>query len=409
MSYKIFLSYSVQETELAEFIRNALNRAFKNKVEFIFNSIRGGEKWKEVLQKALKESDASLTILTPKYLQRPWAYIEWSAFWLNEKTTYLILTDDIEVRDIVSPMRDIQCTQVFSENDVIKLIESIAEKAKCNFVPYEIVAEIVNKSKAIYEKIISDDEREKYSIYKGAARYLPNDDFKKVEILWYFFEKESDRDSFSEVFKSINDNSIKGNILMRLLEKREHDLIDSLYESVESKNNLLPVLRGLIENGFDNSELADKILSYVSGSQPALRSFCEYLVNNRLVDSKILTNAIALFTNRGELRRVGECLIDNGYVSHKIFDLIVEHFYGFNHAELQKLLRYAMNDEKLNKHEMAEQVKKLAFQNQREAEKVLDELMKRDKKLVEELLYNQQIITNEEILDRLKKKLEERN
>jgi hypothetical protein len=407
MSYKIFLSYSVQESELAEFIRNVLNKSFKNKVEFFFNNIRGGEKWKDVIQKGLNESDAILTILTPRYLQRPWAYIEWASFWLRDKTTYVIVTDDVEIKDIVDPMKDIQCTRIFSESDVIKLMESIAEKSESDYIPYEIVTEIVNKSKAIYGKVLSEYERNKYSIYKSASELLPNDDFKKVEILWYFFEKESDRKASAEVFKSINDNSIKANILIKLLDKGEFDLIAEIYESVESKNNLLPLLKGLIENGYEDSELTDKILAYISASQSTLRSFCEYLIKNRKAESKALINSIPLFTNRGELRKLGECLIDNSYVTDKVFDIVVQHFYGFNHAELQKLLKYAITSEKYNRKEIAEQIVKLAAQNQREAEKVVEELIKKDKDLVRNLLYDIKIITNPEILKRLEEHLGE--
>lgn len=401
MSYKIFVSYSLQESELAEFIKNSLSKLFKNKVSFHFNNIRGGDKWKESIQKGLTDSDAIMTILTPKYLEKPWAYIEWAAFWLRDKVTYIIVTDDVEIKDIVDPMRDSQTTNIFNESHVIKLLEAIAEKSVTDSISYDTVSEIVNKSRAIYEKLLFDDQRKKYSIYKGATELLPNDDFKKAEILWYFYEKESDKNAFAEIFKTINDNSIKGNILMRLLEKNDFHLIEELYEFVESKNNLLPLLRGLVENGFEDLTLTSKILTYTAASQPALRSFCEYLIKNRRADSNALLNAIPLFANRAELRRIGECLIDNSYIETSIFNTVVQQFYGYNHAELQKLLKYALHDKNYSRTEMKEQVIKLAAKNQREAEKIITELITEDEMLVRQLLYDLKIITNPEILQRL--------
>jgi hypothetical protein len=405
MAYKIFLSYSTQENDLAEHIRNSLTRIFKNKVEFVFNNIRGGEKWKVAIQKGLNNSDAILTILTPKYLQRPWAYIEWSAFWLRDKTTYVIVTDDVEVRDIVDPMRDVQFTRIFHESDVISLVESIAEKARQDYFSYDSVSEISNKAIAIYKKLLAESERRKYEIYNNAAELLPEDDFKKVQILWHFYSDPSNRNTFIDIYKRINDNSIKANLLMKLLEKNDLDTIEQLFEFVESKNNLMPLIRGLVENGQENSGLIEKILEFISSSQSTLRSLCEYFIKNRKIDSKVLINAIDLFTNRAELRKVGECLIDNSFITNRIFDFLVQKFYGFNHAELQKLLNYAIYDENYNPEELTEQIVRLSHYNQREAEKVLMELLKKDQPLVRKLIYQDKIITNQESLKRISEHL----
>lgn len=278
MSYKLFLSFSLEEADLAEHIRNTLNNAFRGKISFFFSrdNILGGVEWKSEIKRALLDCDAALTILTPSYLERPWAYIEWSAFWLKEKTTYIIVTDDVEFKDIVDPMKDSQSTELFSEIDARKLLESLATNSSSSYTPYECIPELVNKSRAIYQKLKDAKENNKYSIYLEAYNLLPEDDLEKIKILWYYHEKKFDPDTFVGVFNKIHDNSIKGNVLCKLLGKGELDLIERTFELVESKNNLLPLLKKLIENGYEDTILLEKILDYVASSQTSIRSFGEF-------------------------------------------------------------------------------------------------------------------------------------
>ena len=402
MSYKIFLSYYEQERPLAEFVKNMLTRIFNDHVEVFYDVIRGGDNWKKVIQNGLEDSDAILTILTPKYLQRPWAYIEWSAFWLKDRTRFLLLTDDVEVKDIIEPMLERQSTRMFSKDDVEKLLHTIKRESGYDaYTDIDIVSEFSNTLKAIYEKLLSDEERQKYSIYKNASGLLPNDDFKKVEIFWYFYENESDKSTAAEVFRNIKDNSIKGNLLNMLFDRSDLGFIETIYEAVELRENLLPLIKSLVDNDHENSELVEKMLSYIASSQTSLRHFCEYLVKNRRVDNKALLNAIPLFSNRAELRRLGEALVDNLYVRDKVFDKVVQHFYGHNHAELQKLLKYVINGEQYNREEMIEQVVKLAANNQREAGKVLEELITKDLEAVRYIVYTLKAITNPEVLAKI--------
>lgn len=238
MAYKIFISYTEKETVLAEFIRNTINNAFQGNV-FLFLSasdILGGDKWKNVIQDALLEYDACLSVLTPRFKDRPWAYVEWSAFWLRNKTTFLVTTDDVSVQDLLGPMLDSQVSRLFHEEDIKKLLAAIAKAANVSYIPYSSAFDLSQQSQMIYQRILDEEEKKSLAIYRKDSGLLPVDDYKKLEILWYFLDKERDIETFKEIFQRIRDNSIKGNILYQLLEKNEYAIIGDVYEFVDNKD-----------------------------------------------------------------------------------------------------------------------------------------------------------------------------
>lgn len=410
--YKIFLSFSSSDETLAREVRKTINDAFKGAVELFFSSadILPGTEWKLKISESLKEYDAILLILTPHYIKRPWAYIEWSAFWLNNKKAYLVITEGVDIQELVSPMRDTQIAGLFNESDVKKLFIAIAADAQFKDpIPYSDATKLAIRSKTIYDDIKYNEEKIRFSPYKTNLELLPNDDIKKKEIFWYFYDKESDEAAAARIFERINDNSLKGDILQKLVEKGDYELIEKTFEFVESKNNLLPLLKALVQAGHENSSLLEKILDYIKVGQTALRSFGEFLISNIGDQSKTLPLLLPHFSNMAELRKLGQFLVDNGYTRSHIFDKIVSNMAGKNNAEWQKLLIYLIDAEQnYNPAEIKEQVEKLAKMNQREAEKVIHKLIDKDIETVKELIYQKKVITVEEIRTRIEERIKEK-
>lgn len=408
MKYKIFISYATQEEELARKLLNLLNNAFKGEVSFFFvhDNIIAGEKWREKIQAALKECNAILTIMTPDYVLRPWAYIEWSAFWLSDKNTFIVTTDDLSAKDIIDPMTDRQTVNLFDEEGVKKLIEAIAVEIKSDYVPYEFAKDIAIQTKAVYNKIIERKNRENYLFYKDDISLLPSDDFEKRKIFLYFYNNDHDRTFLKQVFEKINDNSIKINLLLFLLDKRDLELIEETFFYVDSKISLKKLFIELNERGFSTSQLSEKLLEYISQSQSALCSIGEYLISNGKMEEKLFSTLIDLFTSMSVLRRLCEYVIDNSLHKTKVFKNMLERFYGKNHAELQKLLNYWIKSSNYDEEEITRQIIKLSKNNKSEAMKVLIELVYRNKKLVKTLVFEKRVITDEENIQKIRELVE---
>jgi hypothetical protein len=408
MTYKIFISYAVQEEELAKKLLNLLNISFKGKVSFFFisDNIVAGEKWKDKIQTALKECNSILTILTPTYILRPWAYIEWSAFWLSNKPTFIVTTDDLSAKDVIDPMRDSQIVGLFNEDSVKKLIEAIAREIQSEYVPYEFANDIAFQTKAVYGKIIETKENENYLFYKTDISLLPSDDLEKRKIFLYYYNNNLDRAFLKQIFEKINDNALKTNLLLFLLDKSEMELIEETFFNVETKLSLKPLFKELNERGYSTSQLSEKILEYISKSQTALRSFGEYLVSNGNIEDRIFSNLIDLFTSMSEFRKLCEYVIDNSLHNTNTFRNMLERFYGKNHTELHKLLNYWIKSSNYDKEEITQQILKLSKNNKAETMKVLLELVYRDKELVKVLVFKEGVITKEENIQKIRELVE---
>lgn len=71
------MSYTHEESALAEMVKNQFNRAFGGMVEvFLSEEIRLGKNWLDAIKKALTESDLVLVLFSPKSHSRPWVNIE---------------------------------------------------------------------------------------------------------------------------------------------------------------------------------------------------------------------------------------------------------------------------------------------------------------------------------------------
>lgn len=374
MNYKIFLSHAAEEIELAEFVRNTITNAFKGSISFFLASdnIPAGDEWKIKTKTVLQEYDCIMTLLTAKYILRPWAYVEWAAFWIHDKKSYTLVTHDVKLNDVFEPMRDRQLTELFSENKMKQLFEELAKKTNTQLIPYEQSLRLSSEAKLIYEKILEERDRMKYGIYRDNIFLIGNDDLKKEDVLWYFYEKEPNEATVISIFAIINDSIIKTRILLGLLDKEDLKLVQKLYDKVLVKNNLLPVFSKVIDIDKD-SLLIELLAEYVKDSQDVLRNMGQILIEKNMESSPALTNIINHFTNMAELKKIGYTLIERGYAGKPIFDLIMDKLYERNRAEARNLLiNTVANIDKFTPKEMIEHVAKLARLNKTEAFKVSD-------------------------------------
>lgn len=403
MPYKIFISFTLQEKEFAEKIRNILNNSFDGKILFFFSpeNILSGEKWKKTLQIALKEYDAIISILTPKFLEKPWAYIEWSSFWINDKPTFLLLTDDVVQKNLVAPMQDTQVVQIFNEDDVLKFIKALAISAECDYVPFHICSDIVNNSKIIYNKILEQNERSKYSVFKSDLSLLPDDDFEKKDIFWYFYEKEKDHNTSFEIFNKIQLDSLKTSILLALFAKNEFDSIDKLYQNIEQKGNLLPLFRNLIKSDLENNSLTEKLLRNFHPGASNIKFCLMSFIDNNKREHRLLNSSVKEYLNSAELKNLIIYDSDTNNNYDIFFENCLDVLSNKSSAEYRNTLRYLFFNSQYSKNKIKEHIIRLAKQNESEAEKFLAELLDSDIETFEELFLKKSIITLEIKVNRL--------
>ena len=106
-SYDVFLSYSSGDREWVEEFVNSL-RASGLTTWFDAADIPPGEHWQEYVEKALRESSTLVVIVSPGSVSSPWRLFELGAAVADGKRIVPVLTQDIDLHDIPSPLTRLQ-------------------------------------------------------------------------------------------------------------------------------------------------------------------------------------------------------------------------------------------------------------------------------------------------------------
>lgn len=138
-NYKVFISYSKRDLEIAKVIAIFINNIFRGDVEVFFapKDIKVGQKWKETILNALKEYDAIISLISEETHEKPWIIAEFSAFWLQSKDVYLLKYGNVDPNRIFSIFADQQICDIENPQDIKDLIEALSKKAEVEFAPYD--------------------------------------------------------------------------------------------------------------------------------------------------------------------------------------------------------------------------------------------------------------------------------
>jgi hypothetical protein len=82
----VFISYANEELQLAETLKKWINHIFPNCTTFIsasYQSVGGGESWREKIKISISEARVSFCLLGPSTQNRPWIHFESGAAWVN--------------------------------------------------------------------------------------------------------------------------------------------------------------------------------------------------------------------------------------------------------------------------------------------------------------------------------------
>ena len=347
--YKIFISYYTREQELANLVKSTINNAFKGSISLFLASekILPGENWKLVLQDALKDYDAILTIVTPAYIKRPMMFIEWTAFWMDNRTTYLLRTDDVRISDFPSPMQDSQSIDFFQEEEVKKLIEKLCKELQLlgvefDNIPFEYASTLSYKGAATYKNILEKEISKSFEIYRDDLDLLsPDDD--NIENIFYYYYNKNELDIAKSIFSKINNPSILNKILIKTLEKNNFEYIILLLREIpQIQSDLATFFRKLVSLENANHELIDAIFEHCFASGVAMRKFGIILIENNKHDSIFMNNLINKFQRTAELAALGRFAIDKNLFEEPFFMKIINKFKTRQSTDLSNLLRYAI-------------------------------------------------------------------
>lgn len=125
--YDVFLSHSFQDRAwVSEFVR-ALREAGVETF-FTLEDIFPGENWQEKIEKALRESKTLIVLLSPDNVQSKWMFFELGAAVADRKFIIPILTQDIDIKDLPSLVRNYQFLYEPSPSEAGKRVAEVLTK-----------------------------------------------------------------------------------------------------------------------------------------------------------------------------------------------------------------------------------------------------------------------------------------
>lgn len=280
---KVFISVSSKEKKLGETFINRLTLLFDNKLEFSLFDIPTGVVWKSKLKNNLEESSILISILTPFYLQSPWAYIEWTPFWLADKHTFIVIPSREMSDSRLDVFKDVQFAFFNEVDKLTSLVNQIKNITgiNCNDDPrliYDLRDSLVNT----YDTILKEDRAAKYDRYT-IDHALPFADTEKEEYAMHFYQK-NDYGAFEQIIEKISSEEVKFEIARKILEYHDIKSFRKMVSSLYSGDRLLSLLIYIvyIKDNRDLNYREAVIEQMANMGDDCLIQFLLYMIKNGL-------------------------------------------------------------------------------------------------------------------------------
>ena len=247
---KIFISVASKEKALGEIFSRSVDHIFNGNLTCQLLELKPGDEWKRQIKSNLSECDILVSFLTPFFIEKPWAYVEWAAFWLSEdKYTFLILPEqyNASISQLFDPFHDVQAAFINDEESIENILLKIQQisggvagrsfKSEGNKLSKDLCIE--------YNEILMKRKTEKYSIYKNDLDKLPFFDHEIKEIALHFYDIDESK-SFFDISEKIMSEEIKYEMAKYILSKKDYTTFNSFIDLIETNDKLLALLKWLV-------------------------------------------------------------------------------------------------------------------------------------------------------------------
>ncbi len=333
---KVFVSYASDDLPIAQAFCRELSNAFKGDIEAIYakDFLKPGTEWKKSIRERLSDSDALVSILTQKSINRPWIYIEWSAFWMSEKSTFLIIENDLEISKIIDPMRDIQIARMSDIDQIKALLANLSKMAGVDTIPYGYSEIIVQSLKSAQIEVAART----MDAYLDPSKGLPKSDAEKFKVAEYFLETEHYRD-LRRVCGEIRDDAYIFQICSDLINEGADDVVGDIASLMKRPARIASLAEILVERKQHETVLFSDLLERIGeDDQNTLTSLFKVAFRDNVSRERIFSLFFRHFHNLPEIRKISVYLADLQEDTNERMREILKMFRGANYAELRKLM-----------------------------------------------------------------------
>jgi hypothetical protein len=403
MAYRIFLSHCGEDAEVARAIKTAVVNAFDGYVDVYMatDELAGGQRWKQALLEELERSNALMSVMTKDSYERPWLMLEWSAFWLRDKTYYVLVADGLPEDKLFRPMLERQVTRLSDEAQVRRLFAFLNAESSHGAVPFHYVPPLIESVRAAIQEKERAQYESSYAVYRESDRPLPVSDREKEPIAEFFMDT-GERDHFARVCAALRDDEVKTRLAHKLVKQRNMDLIPVIAEMIDDTGRLQEIIRQMIDAQMTDEMAFRRLVDTLAGkNQAEYRKVLLHLTNRGEEETALFHRLVANLTNMAEARKVGEHLIQNRRGFRRSLPELIHLIGRSNRAELRKLVIELMFNNLQRDPVFEDAMRTLASGSQREMEKTMTALLEHDEEAFARFM-DLGLVTDESVLARLR-------
>lgn len=338
MTYSIFVSHTNMDANLAERVTESLGEALEGRatLKLARAQIESGAQWKAWIKENIDSCDMVITIFTPEAVHKPWLYVEWAPFWLNDdegKDFIVLLASGVKAESLISPMLDSQTVNLDDEASVYALLRALGKRVD---PPLEDEAALRARAPGVVEAAARGrraDLGRSAERYADAGVELPQDDQEAQGVLQYFYEK-GDTDTFRSLFGRLRHDSLRADVALWTVKKNDLAIASALCGDITASDHLCRVASGMIRAGHEHSPELRRVLDGITNNAEK-RKLAVELLDRGMVDADVLRHVVGLMDNMAELRRVGMRLVERAEQTRPIFGEVVDKIARTNRTALR--------------------------------------------------------------------------
>jgi len=154
---KVFISHVSTETDVAQYLKQRLDRDFLGLLDIFVSSdrqtIAAGAKWLEEVEKALKSADLQIVLCSKESVGRPWVNFEAGAVWLRGIPVIPVCHSGLKLTDLPIPLSMLEGIEGGKPEGLKQLYEALAAKLKLK-VPVIDFHTIANEIRELEKKYL---------------------------------------------------------------------------------------------------------------------------------------------------------------------------------------------------------------------------------------------------------------
>lgn len=156
---KIFLSHSHSDERVAAIIDGWIDETFNGLIRVFRSSDEGksiiiGESIKTKIKDELKDSVASIILLSPTSIYKPWINIEFGAAWVLDIHIIPLCLPNLQIKDLPLQFGDIKVCELNNERNCIELLELLLSRLRTKYPAYKLSPKNIEKhGKELYKNI----------------------------------------------------------------------------------------------------------------------------------------------------------------------------------------------------------------------------------------------------------------